>query len=50
MLEQIIIPIKPGIALPEGGNALLATEADCLAPIIIRIMTVALRRGGECQV
>lgn len=32
MLEQIIIPIKPGIALPEGGNALLAMEADCLAP------------------
>lgn len=50
MLEQMIIPIKPGIALPEGGNALLAMEADCLAPIIMRIMIVALRRGDECQV
>lgn len=50
MLGQTIILIKSENALPGDGNALLAVEAGCLTPVTVMTVTVALRRGGECQV
>lgn len=50
MLEQMIILVKSENALSGGGNALLAVEAGCLAPVTTMTMTAALRRGGERQV